>query len=156
VGQGWRVWTKTVLSKMSHSTVRIWLWQLLTWVGPVTSRFICHKYNWMVATKCNLVIVTFHEGIYVSGQVSIPHTFATLTFLSFSNQNFTHGLFVSLVYCTKGTVRWFVVREKHCWMTADSADKSKRTGCQSLFRYTPNFKFLHSSSHQNLDICMEH
>jgi hypothetical protein len=30
----------------------------------------------------------------------------------------------------ESTVRLFVVREKHCWMTADSADKSKRTGCQ--------------------------
>jgi hypothetical protein len=38
------------------------------------------------------------------------------------------GLFVSLVYCAESTVRWFVVREKHCWMAADSADKSKRTG----------------------------
>jgi hypothetical protein len=37
------------------------------------------------------------------------------------------GLFVSLVYCGESTVRWFVVREKHCWMAADSADKSKRT-----------------------------
>jgi hypothetical protein len=37
-------------------------------------------------------------------------------------------LFVSLVYCAESTVRWFVVREKHCWMAADSADKSKRTG----------------------------
>jgi hypothetical protein len=40
-----------------------------------------------------------------------------------------YGMFVSLVYCAESTVRWFVVREKHCWMTADSADKSKRTGC---------------------------
>jgi hypothetical protein len=39
-----------------------------------------------------------------------------------------YSLFVSLVYCAESTVRWFVVREKHCWMTADSADKSKRTG----------------------------
>jgi hypothetical protein len=39
-----------------------------------------------------------------------------------------YGLFVSLVYCAESTVRWFVVREKHCWMAADSADKSKRTG----------------------------
>jgi hypothetical protein len=38
------------------------------------------------------------------------------------------SLFVSLVYCVESTVRWFVVREKHCWMAADSADKSKRTG----------------------------
>jgi hypothetical protein len=38
------------------------------------------------------------------------------------------SMFVSLVYCVESTVRWFVVREKHCWMTADSADKSKRTG----------------------------
>jgi hypothetical protein len=43
-----------------------------------------------------------------------------------------HGLFVSLVYCAESTVRWFVVREKHCWMDADSADKSKRTGRDSL------------------------
>jgi hypothetical protein len=39
-----------------------------------------------------------------------------------------HSLFVSLVYYAESTVRWFVVREKHCWMAADSADKSKRTG----------------------------
>jgi hypothetical protein len=39
-----------------------------------------------------------------------------------------HILFVSLVYCAESTVRWFVVREKHCWMATDSADKSKRTG----------------------------
>jgi hypothetical protein len=38
------------------------------------------------------------------------------------------GMFVSLVYCAESTVRWFVVREKYCWMAADSADKSKRTG----------------------------
>jgi hypothetical protein len=38
------------------------------------------------------------------------------------------SLFVSLVYYAESTVRWFVVREKHCWMAADSADKSKRTG----------------------------
>jgi hypothetical protein len=38
------------------------------------------------------------------------------------------SLFVSLVYCAENIVRWFVVREKHCWMAADSADKSKRTG----------------------------
>jgi hypothetical protein len=38
------------------------------------------------------------------------------------------SLFVSLVYCAESTVRWFVVREKYCWMAADSADKSKRTG----------------------------
>jgi hypothetical protein len=43
-----------------------------------------------------------------------------------------YGMFVSLVYCAESTVRWFVVREKHCWMTADSADKSKRTGSTSL------------------------
>jgi hypothetical protein len=40
----------------------------------------------------------------------------------------TFSLFVSLVYCAESTVRWFVVREKHCWIAADSADKSKRTG----------------------------
>jgi hypothetical protein len=26
-------------------------------------------------------------------------------------------------------VRWFVVREKYYWMTADLADKLKPTGC---------------------------
>jgi hypothetical protein len=44
----------------------------------------------------------------------------------------TFSLFVSLVYCAESTVRWFVAREKHCWMAADSADKSKRT--ERLFR----------------------
>jgi hypothetical protein len=44
----------------------------------------------------------------------------------------TNNLFVSLVYCAESTVRWFVVREKHCWMAADSADKSKRTGQKLL------------------------
>jgi hypothetical protein len=29
----------------------------------------------------------------------------------------------------ESTVRWFVVREKHYWMTADSADPTKRIGC---------------------------
>jgi hypothetical protein len=57
--------------------------------------------------------------------VSIDHT-ATLDQLVV--QRSFCGLFVSLVYCAESTVRWFVVREKHCWMTADSADKSKRTG----------------------------
>jgi hypothetical protein len=37
------------------------------------------------------------------------------------------SLFVSLVYCAESTVRWFIVRKKHCWMAADYADKSKRT-----------------------------
>jgi hypothetical protein len=32
----------------------------------------------------------------------------------------------------ESTVRWLIVREKHCWMPADSADKSKRTGCKVL------------------------
>jgi hypothetical protein len=44
----------------------------------------------------------------------------------------SYDLFVSLVYCAESTVRWFVVREKHCWMAADSADKSKRTGRYNL------------------------
>jgi hypothetical protein len=39
-----------------------------------------------------------------------------------------YSLFVSLVYCAESTVCWFVVRKKHCWMAADCADKSKRTG----------------------------
>jgi hypothetical protein len=29
----------------------------------------------------------------------------------------------------ESTVRWFVMREKHCWMATDSADPAKRTGC---------------------------
>jgi hypothetical protein len=41
-----------------------------------------------------------------------------------------NNLFVSLVYYAENTVRWFVVREKHCWMAADSADKSNRTGVE--------------------------
>jgi hypothetical protein len=45
------------------------------------------------------------------------------------DQSFSiYSLFVSLVYCAESTVRWFVVREKHCWMATDSADKSKRKG----------------------------
>jgi hypothetical protein len=28
-------------------------------------------------------------------------------------------------------VRWFIVREKHCWMAADLAEPAKRTGCYS-------------------------
>jgi hypothetical protein len=44
---------------------------------------------------------------------------------------FLDTLFVSLVYFAESTVRWFVVREKHCWMAADSADKSKRTGWEA-------------------------
>jgi hypothetical protein len=44
-----------------------------------------------------------------------------------------NGLFVSLVYWAESTVRWFVVREKYCWMAADSADKSKRTGRKLSF-----------------------
>jgi hypothetical protein len=43
-----------------------------------------------------------------------------------------NSLFVSLVDYAESTVRWFVVREKHCWMAADSADKSKRTGRKIL------------------------
>jgi hypothetical protein len=53
------------------------------------------------------------------------------------------SLFVSLVYYAKSTARWFVVREKHCWMAADCADKSKRTGrllFQSLQKKSPLLK----------------
>jgi hypothetical protein len=38
----------------------------------------------------------------------------------------------------ESTVRWFVVREKHCWMAADSADKSKRT---RMFHLGPSTTF---------------
>jgi hypothetical protein len=57
------------------------------------------------------------------------------------------SLFVSLVYCAESTVRWFAVREKHCWMAADSADKSKRTGRwipiqgEAVLNYTPSIIF---------------
>jgi hypothetical protein len=37
----------------------------------------------------------------------------------------------------ESTVRWFV-REKHCWMAADSADPAKRTGY--LFFFFTNAK----------------
>jgi hypothetical protein len=40
-----------------------------------------------------------------------------------------YSLFVSLDFVAESTVRWFVVREKHCWMAADSADMLKRTRC---------------------------
>jgi hypothetical protein len=43
------------------------------------------------------------------------------------------SLFVSLVYCAEITVRWFIVREKHCCMAADSGDKSKRTWRRLFF-----------------------
>jgi hypothetical protein len=58
--------------------------------------------------------------------------FALIFLLLLALESFS--LFVSLVYCAESTVRWFVVREKHCWMVADSADKSKRTGRLSLSR----------------------
>jgi hypothetical protein len=32
----------------------------------------------------------------------------------------------------ESTVRWFVVREKHCWMAADSADMLKQLGSNTL------------------------
>jgi serine/threonine protein kinase len=48
-----------------------------------------------------------------------------------TSSSLTHSLFVSLVYYAESTVCWFVVREKYCWMAANSADKSKRTGRQS-------------------------
>jgi hypothetical protein len=38
----------------------------------------------------------------------------------------TYSLFVSLDYCAKSTVRWFVVKEKRCWMAADSAEGDNR------------------------------
>jgi len=43
------------------------------------------------------------------------------------------SLLVSLVYYAESIVRWFVLREKHCWMAADSVNKSKRTGRLCLF-----------------------
>jgi hypothetical membrane protein len=32
------------------------------------------------------------------------------------------------IIVAESTVRWFIVREKHCWMAADSAEPAKRTG----------------------------
>jgi hypothetical protein len=51
-----------------------------------------------------------------------------------------NSLFVSLVYCAESTVRWFVVREKQCWMAADSADKSNEQGGKHVpvDRFFPN------------------
>jgi hypothetical protein len=42
-------------------------------------------------------------------------------------------LFSILAACfavAESTVHWFVVREKHCWMAADSADMLERTRCR--------------------------
>jgi hypothetical protein len=45
----------------------------------------------------------------------------------------------------ESTVRWFVVREKHCWMAANSADKLKRTRHKLLALPTAHIPlFLHS------------
>jgi hypothetical protein len=38
----------------------------------------------------------------------------------------------------ESTVRWFIVREKHCWMAADSAEPAKRTGCEFA---NPNLQY---------------
>jgi hypothetical protein len=32
------------------------------------------------------------------------------------------------IIVAESTVHWFIVREKHCWMTADLAEAAKRTG----------------------------
>jgi hypothetical protein len=32
------------------------------------------------------------------------------------------------IIVAESTVRWFIVREKHCWMAADLAEPAKRTG----------------------------
>jgi hypothetical protein len=32
------------------------------------------------------------------------------------------------IIVTESTVRWFIVREKHCWMVTDLAEPAKRTG----------------------------
>jgi hypothetical protein len=43
----------------------------------------------------------------------------------------------------ESTVRWFGMREKHCWMAADSADKLKRTRrCHQLGPYLDAKFFL--------------
>jgi hypothetical protein len=36
------------------------------------------------------------------------------------------------IIVAESIVRWFIVREKHCWMTADSAEPAKRIGCVSV------------------------
>jgi hypothetical protein len=69
-------------------------------------------------TKC----LHLHHGRYS------PHPPSPVSLWKEASQLTFSSLFVSLVYCAESTVRWFVVREKHCWMAADSADKSKRTG----------------------------
>jgi hypothetical protein len=37
------------------------------------------------------------------------------------------------IIVTESTVRWIIAREKHCWMTADSAEPAKRTGCEIVY-----------------------
>jgi hypothetical protein len=66
-------------------------------------------------------------GCFVSREMNRGRKLSFILLLKFPSFQ-TASLFVSLVYCAESTIRWFVVREKHCWMAADSADKSKRTG----------------------------
>jgi hypothetical protein len=74
------------------------------------------------------------------------HHCSTLVFTSRSMCTAAFSLFGSLVYCAESTVRWFVVREKHCWMAADSADKSKRTGQHRLARV--QHRLAHGGGHK--------
>jgi hypothetical protein len=58
----------------------------------------------------------------------------------------TLSLFVLLIYYAESTVHWFVVREKYCWMAADSADKFKRIGRLSIS--VRSSLLTHSRSHR--------
>jgi hypothetical protein len=77
--------------------------------------------------RANLTLWGLACHLSTSWQSIIAERRAAITTES-CDQLRTDSLFVSLVYCAESTVRWFVVREKHRWMAADSADKSKRTG----------------------------
>jgi hypothetical protein len=37
------------------------------------------------------------------------------------------------IIVAESTVRWFIMREKHCWMTANLAEPVKRTGCLQVY-----------------------
>jgi hypothetical protein len=39
------------------------------------------------------------------------------------------------IIVTKSIVRWFIVREKHCWMTADLADQRNERGDNYCYYY---------------------
>jgi hypothetical protein len=59
-------------------------------------------------------------------------------------------MFVSLIYCAESTVRWFIMRKKHCWMAADSAAneqglsqaKRRKYGSEPHLHWSPRASFF--------------